>query len=178
MQAQSNSVGHVSQGGPSEETPSYNVGNASSILSSSSLSPTVQGTHEVRKHNIFRHGPCMYRIKIPYLLSPLVQEKHEVENIVFFRSCKGRQHMERGAGGWTGPIATFMGRCMVCANDDEVGGRGRMAMSARVRMSPESPMGERPRGSRVIQCQNFEKQSGLYAHGGDDVGYATILHYI
>jgi hypothetical protein len=53
MQAQSNSVGHVSQGGPSEETPSYNVGNASSILSSSSLSPTVQGTHEVRKHNIF-----------------------------------------------------------------------------------------------------------------------------
>jgi hypothetical protein len=84
----------------------------------------------------------MYRIKIPYLLSPLVQEKHEVENIVFFRSCKGRQHMERGAGGWTGPIATFMGRCMVCANDDEVGGRGRVAMAARVRMSPESPMGE------------------------------------
>jgi hypothetical protein len=29
------------------------VGNASSILSPSSLSPTVQGTHEVRKHNIF-----------------------------------------------------------------------------------------------------------------------------
>jgi hypothetical protein len=53
MQTQSNSVEHVSQGGPSEETPSYNVGNANSILSPSSLSPTVQGTHEVRKHNIF-----------------------------------------------------------------------------------------------------------------------------